>query len=272
MRFISAALLVPALFSASLARADDCSAPTTDSEEFYLQAEGQLEGVNGTLGYVSEGNIYFASNATAATAQIYVNSSLILDNHDVIIGRNFLSVEPFSEDAEVARPFEIVDGYLKIYGGDFRAVDTGNYLFVLGSSNTMSGEAVKLRAFYTNGTRYAQDYVPLTAENITDPSLYKASQSNAKPQQPEIRIPTCGESASSTFSYSYTGVVASDSFSTTVSTGSSTSKTGSATATTKSSSATSSGSSSAKSSSSKGSAGHRTASSMLVAVLAGLLL
>lgn len=177
--------------------ADDCSAPTEDSDSFTLKAESSTSSLNGATIYIDDGDIYLGKHDTSATAKVLVNSSLTLDGNAVLIGKNYLSVQSFSSDAEYADPFEIVGGYLKLYGGDFKAVNTGSDVFVLASANGLSGSVVKLAAYKLDGSSFTNDYVPLTAEGISDPSAYKASASVSKPQQPEVKIPSCSSSTSS---------------------------------------------------------------------------
>lgn len=177
--------------------ADDCSAPTEDSDSFTLKAESSTSSLNGATIYIDDGDIYLGKHDTSATAKVLVNSSLTLDGNAVVIGKNYLSIQSFSSDSEYADPFEIVGGYLKLYGGDFKAVNTGSDVFVLASANGLSGSVVKLAAYKSDGSSFTNDYVPLTAEGISDPSAYKASASVSKPQQPEVKIPSCSSSTSS---------------------------------------------------------------------------
>ncbi|CEP22049.1 unnamed protein product [Cyberlindnera jadinii] len=132
-----------------------------DSDEFImdLQADDSATLKDASLYVGDDGKFYIANVTTTETALVLTNGSLHITDHDIAvgIGKNYLSLAAESASYEIAEPWSIVDGYLKLYGSDFHAVPSGeDDTYVLGSINAAVGRddmiEVSVRALNTDNT------------------------------------------------------------------------------------------------------------------------
>lgn len=137
-----------------------------DSEKFILTLDASGTDIDGFYAYASsDGRLYASPSGSIVGSdytEVYIltNTSLSITDIDTVVGvgRNYLSWMPFSNQWVVAEPFTIVDGYLKLFGLDFRAVpdtnDDGNY--VIGSGNAASKRTdafdIKIKALKSDGS------------------------------------------------------------------------------------------------------------------------
>lgn len=114
--------------------------------------------------------IYLANTTSTSTGYVMTNGSLMMDVGKVVgIGKNFISLVPASSSFEIAEPFSIQGGVLKLYGEDFHAVPSGqNNTYVLGSINAASGRAdvvtLQIKAVDKDGVA-VKDYSPGDAQS-----------------------------------------------------------------------------------------------------------
>jgi hypothetical protein len=113
--------------------------------------------------YISDDDKFYISNSTTTnTAVVLTNGSLHINDKDIAvgIGKNFLSLAADSASYQVAAPWSIQDGFLKLYGSDFHVVPSGeDGLYVMGSINAAVGRsdmiAVQVQAVDSDGNSVA---------------------------------------------------------------------------------------------------------------------
>lgn len=145
-----------------------------DSDIFTLVLSADGTDLESASLYLSDEKFEIAHviSESAITAYIMSNGTLVVNGNSTVgIGKNYLSIAGFSSSYEMADPWSIEDGYLKLYASDFHAVPSGeDDIYVLGSINAAASRSdvisVAIQAIASGNTE-ASDYYP---ENYVDSS------------------------------------------------------------------------------------------------------
>lgn len=121
------------------------TAVLADSKVFTLKLKNasNLSGYNIYVG--DDSKIYLEQTEKTCKGFIKDDTSLIISDNTMGIGKNFLSLAAQSSFWMVAKPFTVADGTLKLYGSNFHAIHSGQKQdqYVLGSINALGSSTVQ---------------------------------------------------------------------------------------------------------------------------------
>jgi hypothetical protein len=135
--------------------------------------------------YISDDDKFYISNATTTTntAVVLTNGSLHISDKDIAvgIGKNFLSLTAESASYQIAAPWSIQDGFLKLYASDFHAVPSGeDGIYVMGSINAAVGRSdmieLQVKAVDSDGNSVANYNI---ASSVTSSATGKSTSTQA---------------------------------------------------------------------------------------------
>ncbi|CDO95204.1 unnamed protein product [Kluyveromyces dobzhanskii CBS 2104] len=150
-------------------------AVSASSSNFTLKCYSPGTDLAGANIYVTDDNkIYIANSTLTASGVVIANGSLQMEDGKMMgIGKNFLSLQADSASFEIAYPFIIENGVLKLYDEDFHAVPSGkDGVYVLGSVNAAAGRddviPIQIKAIGNDGNAVS-DY---KGSSVTSTSSY----------------------------------------------------------------------------------------------------
>lgn len=144
-----------------------------DSLNFTLECHAPNTVLSEANVYIADDyKVYVSNSSSTFNSYVMTNGSLMTNEGLVMgIGKNYLSLDSFSSSFEVASPWTIKDGYLKLFGSDFHAVPSGvDNIYVLGSINAAALRTdvipVAIKAVDDSG-QVVQDYTPSGSDSTS---------------------------------------------------------------------------------------------------------